>query len=625
MMRYNFLRSLNNSMETQNSLQEQLSDGKSLHRPSDDPVRTVRDLSFKTSLTQNTQFTQNLQDAQSWMENTDGVMSDLSSVMIKIKELVVSADDTKPTDALNTIGAQIDGLINQIVSLGNTKVGDRYLFGGQNDSTQPFVRTTIKDPNSELTREVVIYNGDDSRISMPIQTGAVNPSQDSVNLVGTEVFGPASTIYGQKTLDVLNHLLEIKNELKKTSSVSQTASAVGIGTVTGSYSGAGFQSFDVKIEEVDNGLGTGVGQVTKAKYSTDGGNTWKDVAPADLVYDPLDPAKPTSVKLENGITFNIATSSGNGVGGVYSFRVPQKSFAVAQSNTQGGAAALAGTAADVASIPNSIRIDAVDSNGKVIDASYSSDGGATWTVLSNYTITGSAGSKATVTGAYDPAYAGAGAPVVKIDGVDATGKITAASVGGVSLPVSYDVINNSDTGTTSTVANVTLTNGVILHIPTNSANKVNDTYTVEAKGNYIDTSGPNTVINLPNGSAPSGLSMTITTNAANTSGDTYSFNLPQGTGPDTTWLSGIATKYVDDDHNMQLRAQTNLGARMSMYEMAYNMFQDQNLVIQTDIAHAEDIDMPKAITDFNTAQNIYRSALAVGGRIMPTSLVDFLT
>jgi len=635
MMRYNFLRSINNSMETQNTLQEQLSDGKALHRPSDDPVKTVRDLTYKTSQVLNEQYTQNLQDAQSWMENTDGVMSDLSSVMIKVKELVVSADDTKPTDSLNTIGAQIDGLINQVVSLGNTKIGDRYLFSGQSDSTQPFVRTTIKDPNSDLTKEVVIYNGDNSRISMPIQTGAVNPTQDSVNLTGTDVFGDEETIYGRKTLSVLNNLLEIKNELCKTSTVSQTNADGGTGTVGGKYTGAGYANYDIKIKNAD----ATTGHVTSVAYSKDG-SAWTDI-PVDNATNPttipsINTANnPAKIVFADGVTFSIADNTNNksaaadanGVihADVYSFRVPQAGFEVAKSNTSGGTATITGTATNTESIPNSVRIDSIDSSGQVMAASYSSDGGSTWTSLSNYNVTqaNSSGSAATVTGnlIIGSSYA------VDVTGVDENGRITGATVNGVAATsVTYDVTTDTDTGKSSSTANIQLATGTVLHIPTNTTNKSGDTYTVTAKSSaFITTTGTSTEINLPSGSTPSGLTMTITADADNKINDAYSFDLPQGKGPDITWLSSVATQCVSDDHSLQLRAQTNLGARMSMYEMAYNMLQSQNTVIQTDIANTEDIDMAKTITDFNTAQNIYRSALAVGGRIMPTSLVDFLS
>jgi|GEM_PF-935202 len=538
MVKYSFLRSLNKSQERENNVQEQLADGKAIHRPSDDPVKTVRSLRNATNLATNTQFTQNLQDAQSWMNSTDGAMSDLSSIMIKANELVTSADDTKTPDEKNIIGKQVDQLINQIVTLGNTKVGDRYIFAGQNDSTQPFTRTTVKDPNSDKTQEVVIYTGDSSKISMAIQKGATNSNQDSVNLTGADVFGPVTNVYGNQTVSALNRLLEIKGELGKTATVSQTNKNGGIGSVTGTYTGAGFASFDVRVDEVDASLGTGIGHVTGASYSTDGGTTWSSVAAAGIDATNAVTPSATTITLPSGITFNITDSASNKPyytnaasippvinqnttgavqADVYSFRVPQVAATIAQSNTTGGTATLAGTYSGTGSTAYSVRITGANATGQVTGAEYSTDLGVTWGAVPGIT-----------------------------------------------------------TGSPSTI---TLTNGVQLNIAAN------------------------------------------TTNATD---DTYAFQVPQGNGPDAKWLSGIATQYVQDDHNMQLKAQTGLGTRMSMYEMTSNMMSNQQLTIKTDLSTNEDIDMAKAITDFNTSKTVYQSALAVGAKIMTKSLVDFL-
>lgn len=196
---------MNKALSRQNEIQEQLSDGKAIHRPSDDPVKTIRALKFTSSLTQNEQYAQNVKDALSWMESTDGAMSDLSSIMIHAKELAVSADDTKPPDALKAIAAELDNMINQIVNIGNSKIGDRYIFAGQMDKTLPFQRDTTVTPN------VVIYNGDQNKISMPLKPGDVNTSQDSVNLTGVEVFGPLGA---GNTLAVFDHLIALKEQLE---------------------------------------------------------------------------------------------------------------------------------------------------------------------------------------------------------------------------------------------------------------------------------------------------------------------------------------------------------------------------------------------------------------------------
>ena len=558
MQTHNFLSSLNKSQERENNIQEQLSDGKAIHRPSDSPVKTVRSLRNNTNLSLNGQYAQNLQDAQSWMNTTDGSMSSLSAIMIKANELVVSADDTKTPDELNIVGKQVNELINEIVSIGNTKVGDRYVFAGQNDSTQPFTRTRVKDPNSSKTQEIIVYNGDSNKISMPIQQGAANPNQDSINLTGTDVFGPITPVYGQQTLSSLNHLLEIKNELQKTASISQTNDAGGIGTVGGTYTGAGFTSFDVRINAIDNGpvlpaatglaAGTatavtpttpapvpGTGHVTGASYSTDGGNTWIPVPTAQI--DGVSTPSASIITLPSGITFTITDSAkntpyytnatsippvinqdgnGNSHADVYSFRVPQAPGVIQQSNPKGGAATVIGTFTG-SNTPYSVRITGTNAAGQITGAKYSTDGGISWDGLSTVSI-----------------------------------------------------------GSPSTL------------------------------------------------SLSKGVNLTVAASPRNTVEDSYSFQVPQGHGPDVKWLSGVATNYVKNDHNLQLQAHTQLGSRMSMYEMAANMLQDQKLTIETDLSENEDIDMAKALTDFNTSKNVYQSSLSVGAKIMPKTLVDFL-
>lgn len=218
MMAYNFMHSMNQSLKKQSTLQEQIADGKAIHKPSDDPVRAVRSLRFNVSLDQNEQYTQNMKDAISWMDTTDSAMSDVSSIMIRVKELALSADDTKPADALKAIGDEMDGLINQVVSIGNTKIGDRYIFAGQQDNTQPFARRTVS-PAAGTAYDAVVYAGDTNKISMQIQPGVATPSQDGVNLTGQDVFGALTAeteaAGTAQVSSIFNDLIKIKEAITK--------------------------------------------------------------------------------------------------------------------------------------------------------------------------------------------------------------------------------------------------------------------------------------------------------------------------------------------------------------------------------------------------------------------------
>ena len=204
MMSYNFLSSLNKSLEKSSKIQMQLADGKALHAPSDDPIKVSRSLRFSTGMELNNQYTQNAQDAISWMDSTDDNMQDLSKIMINIKELVIQASNgTNPQSAVQTIGDSVDNLINQMINIGNSQLGGRYIFAGQNDKIAPFTRNG----------DTITYNGDNEKISMPTHPGEATPSQDSVNLTGTDVFGPS--------LKILNDLIEVKNHLKSGTEADQ--------------------------------------------------------------------------------------------------------------------------------------------------------------------------------------------------------------------------------------------------------------------------------------------------------------------------------------------------------------------------------------------------------------------
>lgn len=236
MITNNYLTALNGSLERQSKIQEQLADGKAVHRPSDDPVKTIRSMRFNTNLAMNEQFTQNINDSQSWMNTTDGAMTDLSAIMIRAKELSVGADGSKPAAALNAIGAELDQLINQAITIGNSKLGDRYIFAGQMDKTMPFERKTITDPVTSLAKDVVIYHGDLNKVSMQIKPGVINPNEDSININGSELFGPITTTAGEPTLDIFSQLIAIKQELQKAQPDVSYVSNVGLANIDAAHS-----------------------------------------------------------------------------------------------------------------------------------------------------------------------------------------------------------------------------------------------------------------------------------------------------------------------------------------------------------------------------------------------------
>jgi len=139
-----YQKQLNDSYEDQTKLMEQ-SDGSRLHRPSDDSVNYSKFLRYQNTDTENDQFQSNVKTGISWMKTADAAMSNMKDLLTTIHEKTVqAATDTNGTTDVQAIGKDVIAKIREMVSLGNTQQGDRYMFAGQSDLTQPFTITSAK-------------------------------------------------------------------------------------------------------------------------------------------------------------------------------------------------------------------------------------------------------------------------------------------------------------------------------------------------------------------------------------------------------------------------------------------------------------------------------------------------
>lgn len=180
-MSFQYLTDLNRALSKQNKLQEQMSTGRTINRASDNPIGITRSIGLRNSYAQNNGYISNSKQALSYMESSDKALQDISTVLIRAKELVVqAANDTNTAEDRKTLGIELDHLLDTIIASGNTDVAGRYLFAGQDDRQQPFIRDASG---------VVSFVGDNNAVSMRLQSGGVTPNQDAINVTCAQVFG----------------------------------------------------------------------------------------------------------------------------------------------------------------------------------------------------------------------------------------------------------------------------------------------------------------------------------------------------------------------------------------------------------------------------------------------------
>lgn len=137
-MVYGYQKQLNDANTRQTTLLEQ-GDGSKLHRPSDNPVDYAKYIRYDTSLNENEQYTNNVNNGLAWMKISDAALVNMTAIQTTFKEkTIAAANDTNNTVDMAAIGKEMMAEIQELVSLGNTMQGDSYVFGGQKDLTRPF-------------------------------------------------------------------------------------------------------------------------------------------------------------------------------------------------------------------------------------------------------------------------------------------------------------------------------------------------------------------------------------------------------------------------------------------------------------------------------------------------------
>lgn len=131
------LRNMQKSMQRVSTLNEQVTTGKKISAPSEDPVVAIRALKLRTTCDQLDQYkNKNIKDALSWLDTTQSSIENILSRMQSVYEYAEQgANDTFSTDDRNKIINELRSLKEGIYSEGGTTYAGRYLFSGYKTET----------------------------------------------------------------------------------------------------------------------------------------------------------------------------------------------------------------------------------------------------------------------------------------------------------------------------------------------------------------------------------------------------------------------------------------------------------------------------------------------------------
>lgn len=160
-------------------LQSEVASGRRIQRPSDDPAAALRILPLRNDLRNLEQLGGNVVLAQETLDTGAASLEDASAVMQRVRELTTqAANGTVSGNDRKSIAAEVDQLLQQMVSIANSKRGERFLFGGTENAEAPF--RLVQDGAGAR----VVYTGNRESLDVDVAPGV----KTSLNVPGDAIF-----------------------------------------------------------------------------------------------------------------------------------------------------------------------------------------------------------------------------------------------------------------------------------------------------------------------------------------------------------------------------------------------------------------------------------------------------
>jgi flagellar hook-associated protein 3 FlgL len=172
------LNNLQRNIAKGEKIQQQLSSGKQINRPSDSPTGTVTAMQLRGESRATQQYSRNADDGLGWLSTLDNTLSTSSTLVNRARDLTVQGLNSGGNDptANTALSAEIDQITSSLVGYANTKYLDRPVFGGTSTGDTAY--------SADGT-----YLGDNGTTMRTVGAGA----KVRVDVNGPEAFGSGSS------------------------------------------------------------------------------------------------------------------------------------------------------------------------------------------------------------------------------------------------------------------------------------------------------------------------------------------------------------------------------------------------------------------------------------------------
>jgi flagellar hook-associated protein 3 FlgL len=212
---------LNTNLSNLSMLQEKLASGKNILKASDDPVGLTRVLDLSNSIRTDEQFRKNIETALAEARTSDSAINNMVDIVHRAQELTTQAANfTNSQDGRTAIALEVDELINQLVQLGNTDIGGKYVFGGFVTDSPPYSRS-----GDDIT-----YSGTPAGSTWQREVEISKGIETAINVIGKNLLGevqvttagpPLPPAFSAGSSGLFKTMIELKQDLKASTAPNQ--------------------------------------------------------------------------------------------------------------------------------------------------------------------------------------------------------------------------------------------------------------------------------------------------------------------------------------------------------------------------------------------------------------------
>ena len=217
MLSSNYLKNVNKNLSYIEKMQNQLSTGKEISKPSDDPYKASRIVKMYADISGNEQYNDNITDVTNFLDVTDTSITQISNLYSRVRELLVSAGNaTYGSEEMQSIQDEMKVKVNQLSQLLNTSFDGKYVFGGTKVYSKP---VTVVDGKLQYADSdgngITVYKDEDGKYTTSevdentqVSIGDINRNEieSEISKIDTDNDGVADDLTNADRLKELNDI-----------------------------------------------------------------------------------------------------------------------------------------------------------------------------------------------------------------------------------------------------------------------------------------------------------------------------------------------------------------------------------------------------------------------------------